>query len=42
LKERRRYHKKKIEHHKNKIKEIEEVKLVEVEKKLQWYLDRAE
>ena len=42
LKEKKRYHSVKIKYHEDKIKEIEDVKLIEVEKKLQWYLDRVE
>ena len=41
LKDRKRYHLKKIKYHEDKIDEIEKVELVEVEKKLQWYLDKA-
>ena len=41
LKERVRYHKKKVQYHLEKIDKIEKVKLIDVEKALQKYLDRA-
>jgi len=41
VKQRRRYHFAKIELHKEKIKVIDEEKLVELNKKLNLYLERA-
>ena len=41
LKERIRYHKRKIQHHLDKIETIESEALVDVEKKLNFYLEKA-
>lgn len=41
LKDRLRYHNNKIEHHKVKIREIEIDKLIEVEKQLKEFLEKA-
>jgi len=40
-KERRRYHEKKIKHHDQKIKFIDEDKMIELNKQLNLYLERA-